>query len=355
MKTTLLTAALASIAYAEQEFRTEKSCLALALNGGGSKGAYQAGVIWGWTHYGNPEDFQWDVVTGISGGAINTGAMSMWAPDQALEMSEWISDQWVNLHTKDIYKEWPGGLVWGLLEKASIFDNTPMYDFLTGIFNTFPDGAKRASIVGTVDANNAAYLRWNGAEADVASWPAKVVSSASLPGLFSPALIDDHVCIDGGTAMGLDSTSAVEECLKYVDDESQVTLDVILLDRFTLPDTEESSKNTVENIMREHSVKSYYHGLENVIQTQVAHPNVNYRYLIQPSGAYPKLWNLLNFENSNTWPMQEEGRSDAKTCLETGKCGPFSMQELKDWAENKEGINGKYGGNLRSYIDSFFD
>merc|ERR1712087_307256 len=102
-------------------------------------------------------------------------------------MSEWVSDEWVNLHTKDIYKEWPGGLVYGLLEKASIFDNGPMYNFLSGIFATF-DGVKRTSIVGTVDANKGDYIRWNGMEADISDWPAKVVSSASLPGLFYPAL-----------------------------------------------------------------------------------------------------------------------------------------------------------------------
>ena len=43
-------------------------------------------------HYGNPDDFQWDVVTGISAGAINTGALSIWAPEEGLKMSEWVSD-----------------------------------------------------------------------------------------------------------------------------------------------------------------------------------------------------------------------------------------------------------------------
>lgn len=31
--------------------------MALSLEGGGNKGAYEAGVIWGLMHYGNPEDF----------------------------------------------------------------------------------------------------------------------------------------------------------------------------------------------------------------------------------------------------------------------------------------------------------
>lgn len=49
-----LIAVLGSVAAASQE-----RCYALSLEGGGDKGAYQAGVIWGFMHYGNPENFQW--------------------------------------------------------------------------------------------------------------------------------------------------------------------------------------------------------------------------------------------------------------------------------------------------------
>ena len=73
---------------------TQETCLALALNGGGSKGAYQAGAIYGFMHEGNPDDFQWDVVSGISGGAINTCAMAFWTKEDGLAMSEWLSDTW---------------------------------------------------------------------------------------------------------------------------------------------------------------------------------------------------------------------------------------------------------------------
>lgn len=84
------------------------------MNGGGAKGAYQAGVIYGFMHEGNPDDFQWDVVTGISGGAINTGALSVWAKEDGKEMSEWLSDTWNSLHTHDVWKWWPGGIREGL-------------------------------------------------------------------------------------------------------------------------------------------------------------------------------------------------------------------------------------------------
>ena len=47
------------------------SCTALALSGGGSNGAWEMGVLWGFLHYGNPDDFRYDVLTGISAGSIN--------------------------------------------------------------------------------------------------------------------------------------------------------------------------------------------------------------------------------------------------------------------------------------------
>ena len=49
----------------------DKKCTAVALSGGGSNGAWEMGVLWGFTHYGNPDDFRYDVVTGISAGSIN--------------------------------------------------------------------------------------------------------------------------------------------------------------------------------------------------------------------------------------------------------------------------------------------
>ena len=69
----------------------QDSCYALALSGGGTNAVWEAGVVWGLTHYGNPEDFKWDVITGISGGSINTGLLSVWAVGDELKASEFMS------------------------------------------------------------------------------------------------------------------------------------------------------------------------------------------------------------------------------------------------------------------------
>lgn len=48
------------------------------MSGGGAKGSYEAGALWGLIK--NSEDktkFEYDVVTGVSAGAINTACVSL--------------------------------------------------------------------------------------------------------------------------------------------------------------------------------------------------------------------------------------------------------------------------------------
>ena len=66
-------------------------CKALVLSGGSNNGAWEIGVLWGLAHYGDPTDFYWDVVSGISAGAINTAGIAGWKPEEVLEMTEHLS------------------------------------------------------------------------------------------------------------------------------------------------------------------------------------------------------------------------------------------------------------------------
>ena len=174
-------------------------------------------------HEGNPQDFAYDVMTGISAGAINTGAMSVWAKEDGLAMSEWLSEMWDSIDNHDIWKFWPDGIVGALTDEPSFIDDSPMLAFLRNVLQDFPEGVKRpSSMVGTVDANNAHYQRWFLEDIPqdkiLDLGPSAIVSSASIPGVFPPTLYEGAVYVDGGTAMGLDAISAVENCLKIVED-----------------------------------------------------------------------------------------------------------------------------------------
>jgi len=51
------------------------------MSGGGTKGAWEAGVLWGLYH-ADPDKtkYAYDVLSGISAGSINSGMVSFFAP-----------------------------------------------------------------------------------------------------------------------------------------------------------------------------------------------------------------------------------------------------------------------------------
>ena len=87
------------------------------MSGGGSNGAWEAGVIHGLLHQGNPEDYEWDVVSGVSAGSINAALLSPWEIGDELAASEWLVDKWLSLENSSIYTEWDLGLVSGFVDK----------------------------------------------------------------------------------------------------------------------------------------------------------------------------------------------------------------------------------------------
>ena len=77
------------------------SCKAIVFSGGGSKGAYEAGVLWGMINADEDKSkYEYDVVTGISAGAINAAGVSLFKKGNELEMVSKISEFWQNLSDK---------------------------------------------------------------------------------------------------------------------------------------------------------------------------------------------------------------------------------------------------------------
>jgi NTE family protein len=81
----------------------QKVCRALVMSGGANKGAYEVGVIHGLSHLLPGEEAHYDVVSGVSAGAMNAGAIAMWAPEQSIEMSEWLVAFWKTITSDMIY------------------------------------------------------------------------------------------------------------------------------------------------------------------------------------------------------------------------------------------------------------
>lgn len=79
-----------------KETKKADLCYALALSGGASRGAYQAGVLDGLINSGIVTDqtFEYDVVTGVSAGARNGAMVSAFPKEKNGEMATYIKDYW---------------------------------------------------------------------------------------------------------------------------------------------------------------------------------------------------------------------------------------------------------------------
>lgn len=122
--------------------------------------------------------------------------------------------------------------------------------------------------------------------------------------------------MDGGTTWNTNLGTAINKCKELVDDESKITIDVVLCGSSQLEKLD-STKSSVGNMLRYDDISSYYTDMADVNVFYHAYPNVNFRHLFAPSGPVADGLDMLNFDNkTNTWPMQALGRSDSQSILE---------------------------------------
>jgi predicted acylesterase/phospholipase RssA len=68
----------------------QEVCRALSLSGGGSKGAYEVGVLHQLARQLNGTDAQYDVISGISVGSLNAGALSLFKKGDELNQTNFL-------------------------------------------------------------------------------------------------------------------------------------------------------------------------------------------------------------------------------------------------------------------------
>ena len=165
----------------------DKKCRALVLSGGGSKGAWEAGVIWGLTHYGEPSDYYWDVHTGISAGSINTLGQVGFLPSETVEASEYISNVAAHLTNDMIYQPWVGhgatGIVRGCVTRISCMNSDPMLHYLTDTLCEFTQ-VKRRFTIGAGDVNTGENVKFTQDNVTFEELPMVGMSSSSIPSIF---------------------------------------------------------------------------------------------------------------------------------------------------------------------------
>jgi hypothetical protein len=161
----------------------------LALSGGGSRGAYGAGVLSGWTTAGSRPEF--DVVTGISTGALQATAAFLGSDyDEALNAFN-------NVSNDDIFRS--AGTA-ALFTQESIYDTAPLRAMLAGLLDNKTIDAVAARylkgshlFIGTTNLDANVFTVWNMGRIAASKRPDRyqvyrdvVLASASFPVAFPP-------------------------------------------------------------------------------------------------------------------------------------------------------------------------
>lgn len=164
--------------------------VALVLQGGGARAAYQVGVLKAVSEIlGHPAENPFPIITGTSAGGINAGVLATHA-DHFADAVRILEALWANLEPSKVYRtdfpgvaacsgRWLGSFVFGALTKnhrTSLFDNSPLRDLLDHavradrIQANIDQGALRALSVcasGYTSGQNCAFFQ---AAPDVHGW-----------------------------------------------------------------------------------------------------------------------------------------------------------------------------------------
>lgn len=184
----------------------------LAVSGGGSNGAFGAGVLFGWTAAGTRPEFT--VVTGVSTGSLIAPFAFLGQPYDAL-----LKESYTEISGKDVYEK--KGIL-GIIGSESVADNTPLRRLVSRyvtdqMLNDIVREHKRGRrlLVGTTNLDAERPVVWDiGAIAMSGVAGRKqliqdiLVASASIPGVFPPVNIKvvadgktyEELHVDGGTS-----------------------------------------------------------------------------------------------------------------------------------------------------------
>jgi NTE family protein len=182
----------------------------LALSGGGSKGAWQAGVI---NYLMNNLGLRYHAYCGISVGAINCLHMAQFKDSEVSEAVAKLVQFWEGISTKQVYKSWCFGKL-AALWKPSVYNSRPLAKYLVSRFSLekLQQSGKELR-VGAVSMDTGDYRLFTEEDPDILQG---VLASAAYPVMFLTVSMDGNEWVDGGirnvtplgSAFGLGATEA---------------------------------------------------------------------------------------------------------------------------------------------------
>jgi len=323
-------------------------CYVLALAGGGDRGAYQAGVIKGLAENLPKSEVIWDIITGISVGAINTMALSLYPQGEEIQAANYIVEKWMSLKgSQDIYKNWSYGILDGLFFKSGLYDNSPLKNFLDLVHqDRLP---KRSFVIGSTNFETARYETWDETTLKDKDLVNTVISSSSFPCIFPLYDVKNSTYVDGGVKLNVDISSGINRCLDMGFQEENIIIDVISTSYPIKNYFSSQGAHPVEVLERVFNI--FYHdaSLKDIDLVQHFFPKVQFRYLVAPTKVLNKETIPLEFSPTNIEIMIKDGIEDAIGAIQIGS--NINLNPLiKNYKENMKALYGRQDKKINTEV-----
>jgi len=174
----------------------DKTCNVLALSGGGAFGAVEVGILK--TIY-LPK---YDLITGVSAGALNAGLLSYYNSDKDYTITGGIDklvDLYTNIRTENVYES----EYFDLYKYWSHYSTKPLRKTLNKIFAEILKTNMRIKpnpvLIGSTNLNEGYFQIFDFNSYNVDQQIEILMASTAIPFVFPPNVINGTTYVDGGT------------------------------------------------------------------------------------------------------------------------------------------------------------
>lgn len=158
----------------------------LSFSGGGSFGAVEIGIL---KRLNEIENKKYDLYTGISAGALNSGILSYF--ENINDGIEFAEKTYTDLRNHDVYELLPST---GL----SIFNTIPLHNTLTKLVGQMPNNPRINTLIGATNLYSGNLDVYTFEDNDDINKVRLMMSSSAIPGLFPPIIYKGSMYADGG-------------------------------------------------------------------------------------------------------------------------------------------------------------
>jgi predicted acylesterase/phospholipase RssA len=298
---------------------TAPKCYGLAMEGGGSHGAYEAGVMKGMTQNLPADEVMWNIITGISTGALNSVQAAYFDYGDEAAMADHLIQTWQGIKNQNMIAPfWPGSTLHSLLFRQSLTNRAPLEQYLytrigTDIVRNVSVGATNL-ITGLFTDFDQSIGRDNLITA--------TLCSAAAPLAFAPVSFENTWFVDGGVTLNLDAYRAIKQCrdMGYADENIVMDLYFDWPYLGPLPMWVNTTKEVME---RATDVQKYFTTFWFIGQIPHVFPDIDFRYMITPSQHLPpnKPGTPLDFNPADIEFEVNLGMSDALNAINMMKSG----------------------------------